>query len=91
MKSETVSAVMVLVLFVSALFAVWVSVRWFFSMKEMQELQFQQNRINNVRIAAQSLANESIQYGRRNPRMEPILVEFNLRAGTNQPSINPAK
>ena len=89
MKSETVSAAMVLVLFVSALFAVWISVRWFFSVKEMQELQFQQNRINNTRIAAQSLANDTMQYARRNPRIEPVLLEFNLRGPTNQPSANP--
>jgi len=84
MKSETVSALLVLLLFVSALVAVWLSVRWFFSVKEMQELQFQQARISNTRAAAQALANDTMQYGRRNPAIEPILAEFNLRAPTNQ-------
>ncbi|HKQ40494.1 MAG TPA: hypothetical protein VJ063_20655 [Verrucomicrobiae bacterium] len=90
MKSESVSGAMVLVLFVSALFAVWVSVRWFFSVREMQELQTEQNRINNTRMAAQSLANDAIQYGRQNPRIEPLLGEFNLRPTTNEPSAKPA-
>lgn len=89
MKSETVSAVMVLVLFVSALVAVWVSVRWFFSIKEMQDLQFQQARISNTRVAAQALANDVIQHAGRNPRMEPLLAEFNLRPMTNQVPANP--
>ena len=77
MKSESVSAVMVLLLFLSALVAVWLSVRWFFSVKEVQELQFQQTRVNNTRTAAQSLANDTMQYARQNPRIEPVLVEFN--------------
>jgi hypothetical protein len=90
MKSETVSAILVLLLFVSALVAVWLSVRWFFSVKEMQELQFQQARMANTRAAAQGLANDAIQYGRKNPAIEPLLVEFNLRPTTNQPLANPA-
>jgi hypothetical protein len=90
MKSETVSAVMVLLLFVSALVAVWMSVRWFFSVREVQALQFQQTAINNTRMTAQSLANDAIVYARQNPRIEPILVEFNLRPSTNQAAGNMA-
>ena len=90
MKSETVSAVLVLILFVSALFAVWTSVRWFFSVKEMQELQFQQGRVSNARTAAQALANDTVQYARKNPAIEPLLTEFNLRPQTNQPPGKPA-
>lgn len=90
MKSETVSAVLVLILFLSALTAVWLASRWFFSVKEMQQLQFQQARINNTRAAAQSLANEIVVYGRKNPAIEPILKEFNLRSPTNQPPAKPA-
>ena len=85
MKSESVSTGLVLLLFLSALFAVWLSVRWFFSVKEMQELQTQQTRINNTRAAAQSLANDVVQYARKNPKMEAVLAEFNLRPpATNQ-------
>ena len=85
MKSESVSAALVLLLFVGALVAVWLSVRWFFSVKE-----FQQTRINNTRAAAQALANDTMQYARQNPRIEPLLTEFNLRPATNQLPANPA-
>jgi hypothetical protein len=92
MKSETVTAVMVLALFVSALAAVWISARWFFSVKEVQDLQAQQARITNTRVAAQALANDVIQYGNKNPRIEPLLAEFNLRGPTNQvPAKSPMK
>jgi hypothetical protein len=89
MKSESVSSALVLLLFVSALGAVWLSVRWFFSVKEVQELQAEQARINNTRTAAQALANDAVQYSRKNPALEPLLVEFNLRPVTNQPPVNP--
>jgi hypothetical protein len=88
MKSESVSAGLVVVLFVSALLAVWLAVRWFFSVKEVQELQAEHARITNTRNMAQALANDTIQYARKNPAIEPLLVEFNLRP-TNQPTANP--
>lgn len=90
MKSESVSAALVLALFVSALFAAWTSLRWFFSVKEVQELQARQLQISNTRVAAQALANDVIQYANKNPRIEPLLAEFNLRGPTNQAPANPA-
>ena len=83
------TAVMVLVLFVSGLIAVWISARWYFSVKEVQDLQAQQARINNTRVAAQALANDVILYGNKNPRIEPVLAEFNLRGPTNQAPAKP--
>jgi len=89
MKSENVSSVLVLLLFIGALGAVWLSVRWFFSMREMQALQAQQVHVNNTRAAAQALANDTIRYADRNPALEPLLAEFNLRPVTNQPPTKP--
>lgn len=90
MKTESVSALLVLLLFLSALVAVWLSARWFFSVKEVQELQAEQVRINNTRAAAQALANDTIQYARKNPAMEGVLAEFNVRPATNQAPVSPA-
>lgn len=75
---------LVLLLFVSALAAVWLSARWFFSVKEMQQLQLRQAQVNNTRTAAQALANDVVNYGRKNPAIETLMAEFNLRAPTNQ-------
>lgn len=92
MKSETISALLVLILFIGALASVWLASRWFFSVKEMQQLQGQQLRINNARAAAQSLANEAVAYGRKSPEIEPILKEFNLLRGlTNQVPVKAAE
>ena len=89
MKSENVSSVLVLLLFISALGAAWISVRWLFSMREMQALQAQQMHVNNTRAAAQALANDSLRYADRNPALEPLLAEFNLRSATNQAPAKP--
>ena len=88
MKSESISTGLVLLLFLSALFAAWLAVRWYFSVKEVQELQAEHARITNTRTAAQALANDTLQYARKNPAIEPLLAEFNLRT-TNQPPANP--
>lgn len=90
MKSETISAALVLILFLSALSAVWLASRWFFSVKELQQLQNQQALMNNARAAAQALANETMAYARKNPAIEPILKEFNLRPATNQAPAKPS-
>jgi hypothetical protein len=89
MKSENISSVLVLLLFIGALGAVWLSVRWYFSVREMQHLQAQQMHVNNTRAAAQALANDVLQFANRNPAVEPLLAEFNIRPATNQPSIKP--
>jgi hypothetical protein len=65
---------------VCAAFTVWVSVRYFFSMKEVQRLQGQTVTINNTRNAAQALANESVEYSKRNPAIDPILHQFDIKA-----------
>ena len=89
MKSESVSAALVLLLFICALLAVWLSIRWFFSVREVQELQAQQSRISNTRAAAQALANDAMQYSRGNPKMEALLAEFAPRQNTNQSLTTP--
>ncbi len=91
MRQDTLTALLVGLLFASALTACGLSVRWFFSMREMQELQLQFGIVNNARAAAQALVNDAVAYSRQNPSIEPILQEFNLRpAATNQPPQKPA-
>jgi len=82
-----VELVLVIILSLCALFAAWVSVRYFFSMREAQRLQGQAIAINNTRNAAQALANDAVEYSKRNPAMDPVLQEFDIKArATNAPA-----
>ena len=93
MKRDTLTGLLVGLLSASALLAAWLSVRWFLAVREMQELQVQFALVNNARVAAQALSNDVLSYARKNPAIEPILHEFNLRPpgiATNQTPARPA-
>ena len=92
-KRDTLAGLLVGLLSASALVAAWLSVRWFLTVREMQELQVQFAVVNNARAAAQALSNDALTYARKNPAIEPILQEFNLRppgVATNQAPARPA-
>ena len=93
MKRDTMRVILVGLFCVSSVVAAWLAVRWFFAVREMQDLQAQFAIVNNIRAAAQSLSNESLAYSRKNPAIEPLLQEFNIRAPgqptTNQPPAKP--
>ena len=88
---DTVGVLLVGALWLSAILAIWVSLDHGYRVKKLQELYVRQPEINNLNAAAQSLANEAIEYSRKNPAIDPILLQFDLKprvapASTNQPS-----
>jgi len=72
-------AVLATALFMSAVLAAWLAVRYYFSVSELQRLQQQYVFITNTRNGAQGLANEALEYGKRNPAIDPILLQFDLK------------
>ena len=56
--------------------------------RELQLAQLEVARANSNRAAMQSLANESIDYAKRNPALVPVLQALGLRSRieTNQPA-----
>jgi|KBSSwiStaDraftv2_1062776.scaffolds.fasta_scaffold724497_2 hypothetical protein len=88
MKSNGLASALTGAVMISALITAWVSARYFFSMREWQKLQAQYMIMNNVRSAAQALANESVEYSKTNNRIDPILYHYDIkpRPGTNPPA-----
>src|SRR5262249_38791592 len=70
----------------------WVSMRYYFSVREMQRLQGYYVQMTAARTAAQSLATEALEYSKRNPAIDPLLYQFEIktRPATNAMSIPPA-
>src|SRR5206468_7970891 len=91
MKSNGLVSVLTGAVMISALTTAWVSLRYFFSMRDLQKLQVQYVNMNNVRSAAQSLANEALEYSKSNSAIDPILYQFDIKArpGTNRASTAP--
>jgi hypothetical protein len=82
--------VLVGILFACALFTAWISVRYFFSVREAQGLQAQAIFINNTRNAVQGLANDAVEYSKRNSAIDPILQQFDIKLRpTNAPASAP--
>jgi len=89
MKSNLLCTVTLGVFLVCALYTVWLSVRYYFSVRELQQLQYQYVAVEQTRNALQSLANEALEYSRTNPSIDPILQQFDLKpkpGATNAPA-----
>ena len=89
-KSNPVAVVLVSVLFVSALASCWFSLWWFLATRELQGIEFQNQSLVRISQAMQSLANDAIEYGRKNPAIEPVLVQFELKPRTAPAAGQPA-
>ena len=87
---DSVGLLLVGALCLSAILTLWYAWDHFSSVKELQQIYTRQVAINNARAAANSLANEAIDYSSTNPAMDAILFKFDLKtkpsATTNQPS-----
>jgi hypothetical protein len=88
MVSKLMGPVLVGVLIASAAFNLWASFRFYFSLRELYKLQAWVQYINSTRGAAQSLAFDSVEYGKQHPAMDPILQRFDLKA---RPAAAPAQ
>ena len=59
--------------------ATLLSVRYYFSLKELQKLQAQNLQIKQTMAAVQALALDCVRYGQQNPTINPILKEFKIQ------------
>ena len=78
-KHYPVAVALVTALFVSALAACWFAVWWFLGARQLQALEFQYQSMTQTSAAVQSLANEAIEFSRRNPAIDPLLQQFDLK------------
>ncbi|MBN2507586.1 MAG: hypothetical protein JXQ71_12915 [Verrucomicrobia bacterium] len=88
MKSNSLLALLVGALWVCGLMTLWVSTRYFFSAKELQEVQLHMVRMTQTRNATQALAMEAVNYSKAHPALVPVLQQFELvlrTAPTNSP------
>ena len=88
---DTVGLLLVGALCLSAILTLWYAWDHHSSIRELQQIYSREAAIANTRAAANSLANEAIEYSRTNPAIDPILFKFDLKprsgaALTNQPS-----
>ena len=96
MKSNLLGAFLAGVLVVGAVGASWLAVVHFFAIKELEKVTARYGALNTTASAAQALANEAVDYSRRNAAIDPILQQYELKpkpgaaVGPGQPAPKPA-
>ena len=78
-KNYPGAVALVTALFLSALATCWFAVWWFLGARELQALEFQYQSMNQISAAVQSLANDAMEFSRRNPAIDPLLQQFDLK------------
>ena len=86
LRNNPIGSVLVSFFFVLALIACWLSVRYYFSVKEFQDIQIQIQAIEGTMTGMQRLVNETIEYSKKNPDIDPILQKFRLKAPPAAPA-----
>ena len=96
-KSNPLAVLLVTALFLSALASSWFSLWWFLGARELQSIEYQFQSLNRISSAMQSLANDAMEYSRRNPAIDPVLLQFELKSrqpappAATQPPFKPTR
>ena len=91
MKTNPLGPFLVGVFVACALVIGWLSAKYYFSVKEFTKLSMRATAMSNTRNAVQALANEALDYSRRNPAIDPILEKFEIKArATNATPATPS-
>src|ERR1051326_4246387 len=94
MKSNLLCTLSLGLFLVCALYTIWLSVVYYFSVQELQRLQIQYVAVEQTRNALTALANDALEYSKKNPAIDPILQQFELKpkpGATNNPPQTGAK
>ena len=86
MKNNSMTTVLVGALTLSALASVMLCWLYISSTREWRSLQGQANLINNNRTLINALANDTVEYSKSHPAIDPILESVGLKPGKAAPS-----
>lgn len=90
MKNQLWTVLLFLVLLLLVLTSSGLAYVYVRSSKKLHTLQAQANVITQYRAAVQSLANEAIEYSKRNPAIDPVLQDIGLKVrNLQEPKANP--
>lgn len=92
MKTNPLTRVLLGVLVVSAVASVVLCWLYISDTRQLRSLQGQANIINNNRTVMTALANDTLEYSKKNPAIDPILESVGLKpAKSNVPAaVKPA-
>ena len=87
MKNNGMTTILLGVLTLSALASVVLCWLYISNTRELRSLQSQANIINNNRTVINALANDIVEYSKRNKDIDPILESVGLKPGKAAPTV----
>ena len=90
LRNNPIGSVLVSLFFLLALIACWISVRYYFSVKEAQAMQFRIQAIEGTMAGMQRLVNDTLEYSKKNPDVDSILFKFRLKTPATPAPATPA-
>jgi len=79
-RANPIAVLLITVIFLYSLASCWFAGWWFLGARELQALEYQYQSMQQTSSAIQALANESIEYSRRNHSIDPLLQQFELKS-----------
>jgi len=86
MRNNAFTAVLVGVLVVAALAAALLEARVFFASRQLRGLQPMLVEVNNRLNFAQALLNDTLEYSKRNPAIDSLLVSLKFKTNSAAPA-----
>jgi hypothetical protein len=92
MKNNPVTTALLGALIVVAALTVYFLLNFNLSYRELRQLQPRLLAFQNNRLILQSLANDLNEYSKKQPAIDPLLIQYSLKAGiSNPPASTPQK
>lgn len=89
MKSNPVTSLLMAVLFVNAVFTALMTFNYVRSMRALQTLQTQRAVMTRELNIFNALVNDTLEYSKRNPAVEPVLQSIGLKSNQKSSSAQP--
>jgi hypothetical protein len=89
MKNNPLTTILLGALTLSALASVVLCWLYISNTRELRSLQGQANIINNNRTVINALANDTMEYSKKNPAIDPVLESVGLKPAKSAPTATP--
>jgi hypothetical protein len=85
LRNNPIGSVLVSALFILALLTCWISVRHFFTTRELYAIQVRYQSLQRTLNGVQNLVTETLLYSQRNPAIDPVLQDLGVKSGSSAP------
>lgn len=79
MKQNPIGSILVGVLFLSALTTALLATRYFFAVRNLKRMQAQVSMVQQSRTVIHTLAQEAVEYSKRDASIDAILLKYEIK------------